>query len=58
MSAVDEDGMNVCGFGELVLVSPLPTRPHMSKTKGEMSMMTPVTITSVRQLVRNGFGPD
>ena len=58
MSAVDEIGMNICGCMGLVLVSPPPTRPHMSKTKGEMSMMTPVTITGVRQLVRNGFGAD
>ena len=58
MSAVDEIGMNICDCGGLVLVSPLPTRPHMSKAKGEMSMMTPVTITGVGQLVRNGFGAD
>ena len=47
MSAVDEIGMNICGCGGLVLVSPPPTRPHMSKAKSEMSMMTPVTITDV-----------
>ena len=58
MSAVDEIGMNVCDCGGLVLVSPPPTRPQMSKAKGEMSMMTPVTITGVRQHVRNGFGAD
>ena len=58
MSAVNEIGMNVCGCGGFVLVSAPTTRPHMSKTKGEMSMMTPVTITGGRQLVRNGFGAD
>lgn len=56
VSAVDDIGMDFCGCGELVLVSPPTTKPHMSKTKGEMSMMTPVTITGGRQLARNGFG--
>ena len=58
MSAVDETGMSICGRMGLVLISPPPTRPQMSKTKGEMSMMTPVTITGGRQFVRNGFGAD
>ena len=55
---MDEIGVNICGLGGLVLVSPPPTRPHMSKAKGEMSMMTPVTITGLAKLVRNGFGAD
>ena len=58
MSSVNETGMSICGRMGFGLVSSPPTRPHMSKTKGEMSMMTPVTITGRRQLVRNGFGAD
>ena len=47
VSAVNEIRANICGRGGLVIISPPPTRPHMSKTKSEMSMVTPVTITGV-----------